>query len=57
MWGHWSVDPDLVGRPFYQLRNTQIRDQTDDRSKFDQQVQLPEPLPIWKFNRMWLAEK
>lgn len=42
------MDPDLAGRPFYQLRNTQIRDQTDDRSKSDQQVQLPEPLPIYK---------
>lgn len=46
MWGHWSVDPDLVGRPFYQLRDRQIRDPTDDRLKFDQLVQLPEQLPI-----------
>lgn len=46
MLGHWSVDPDLVGRPFYQLCDRQIRDPTDDRLKFDQLVQLPEPLPI-----------
>lgn len=41
MWGHWSVDPDLVGRPFYQLRDKRIRDQTDDRLKSDRQMQLP----------------
>lgn len=46
MWGHCSVDPGLVGRPFYQLRDRQIRDPTDDRPKSDQQEQLPEPQPI-----------
>lgn len=44
------MDPDLVGRPFYQLRDTQIRDPIDDRLKSVQQVQLPELLPIYNID-------